>query len=109
VFFVVAVILHDEIKITILQLHAKLSDKLVERSSLKAVELTSLRQCSRKRVQQLKNVRSRVFRFPKKLKNVCTLFETNLTEQSLIVQINNIYSRVRQWLGSRSGSWENGN
>jgi len=43
--------------------------------------------------------------FQKNAKTLKTLLETNLTKQSLTVQINN-YACIQQWLGSSSGSWE---
>jgi len=45
----------------------------------------------------LKNLEVTFFGFSKKRKNVCTVLETNLTEQSLTVQINNymVFRKIR--------------
>jgi len=46
------------------------------------------------------------FGFSKNRKKVCTLLETNLTGQSLTVQINDYTLAYRQWLDLCSGSWK---
>ena len=56
------------------------------------------------REMTLKNKKARFFYLEKKRKNVRTVFENKLSEQSLIVQINN-HALVWKWLKARS-VWE---